>query len=56
MAQNKKLNRAVFEPNMRSLRIPYLYFTDYDINQNTQNDSIRKIDTLINEIDDVLDN
>ena len=57
MAQKKELDfNTVFEPNMRDSRTSYLYFTGHNINQNIQNNSIRKIDTLINEINDVLDN
>ncbi len=52
----KELDDTIFEPNMRGLHSPYLYFTGYNINQNMQNDRIKKIDTLINEIDNMLNN
>ena len=54
MAQSRKLKNFNFEYNIRADDIANLSFFGLSINQNLKNKDTKKIDTLINEIDDVL--
>lgn len=51
MSHTRKLLSKVFEPNTREDNMQSLFFTGFNINNNIKNDNNKKIDTLINEID-----
>ena len=60
MGKNSRVNISkmslanVFDPNARANNISLEFYVNPNINQNIKNSNTQKIETLINEIDELL--